>query len=184
MAQGRELFALPGKVGESNSETPNRLIKEGANVALSAEDIILHFDFLYHDVIDYRGFKRGKLHSDFHPKLIEKYRVSSEVRFGAERAIGAETPSEMKPFEPPKVVTEPTESVAETVCVPDNSSEILASLDSVSIRVFEAMPIDKAVTTDDFLILGLGVSEVMTALTVLEINGLVVSLPGGAYLRK
>ena len=60
ISQGREVFALPGKINESNSEGPNALIRKGANVALGSEDIILHYDFLYHDAIDYRGLKKSK----------------------------------------------------------------------------------------------------------------------------
>ena len=184
IAQGREVFALPGKVGESNSEGPNKLIKQGANMVLSAEDIILHFDFLYRDATDGKKLKYVKLDSDFQPKLLERYGVSTEVYFGGKSAVPPKGAVKTEPFELPKTVTEPTENDTAAAHVPDNSAQILASLDSVSVRVFELMPIDKPVSADDFLSLGLGVSEVMTAFTMLELNGLVTSLPGGTYVRK
>lgn len=39
-AEGKEVFALPGRVGERMSEGTNRLIKNGAQVLLSPEDVL------------------------------------------------------------------------------------------------------------------------------------------------
>ena len=191
LSQGREVFALPGKIGESNSEGPNELIKSGANVALSAEDIILHYDFLYHDAIDYRGLKRGKLHSDYSPRYVERYGVSSEVYYGSNTVIAESD----KRISRPKNTTEMSETKKEKVLevvpqtdekrdAPDNSAELLSTLDPMSARVFELMPIDRAISLDEFTNAGMNTSEVITALTMLEINGLVSSLPGGNYVRK
>ena len=188
VAQGREVFALPGKIGESNSEGPNELIKMGANVALSADDIILHYDFLYHDSIDYRGLKRGKLHSRYSPKYVERYGVSSELYYGA----GNISNDVDKNVSSTKKMPEKAENVKEKASVeaevkrdtPDNSASILSTLDPMSVRVFELMPIDRAISLDEFTSAGMNTSEVITALTMLEINGLVSSLPGGNYVRK
>lgn len=43
LEQGREVFALPGKVDSGNSFGPNELIKQGAKTVTSAEDIIEEF---------------------------------------------------------------------------------------------------------------------------------------------
>lgn len=191
VAQGRELFALPGKIGESNSEGPNELIKNGANVALSAEDIILHYDFLYHDSIDYRGLKRGKLHSGYAPKYVERYGVSSDVYYGSNSVVAESD----KRISRPKNMTEVSETKKEKVLevvpqteekrdTPDNSAAVLSTLDPMSARVFEFMPIDRAISLDEFTSAGMNAAEVITALTMLEINGLVSSLPGGNYVRK
>jgi DNA processing protein len=40
LKQGRQLFALPGNIGSPNSRGPNSLIKEGARLVDSAEDIL------------------------------------------------------------------------------------------------------------------------------------------------
>lgn len=40
LEQGREVYALPGRVTDALSEGCNRLIQQGANVTLSAEDMI------------------------------------------------------------------------------------------------------------------------------------------------
>ena len=46
------------------------------------------------------------------------------------------------------------------------------------------MPIDSAVSPDALVEDGFGASDVITALTMLELCGLVTSLPGGLYIRK
>jgi len=40
LEQGREIYALPGRVTDALSEGCNRLIQQGANIAFSAEDMI------------------------------------------------------------------------------------------------------------------------------------------------
>lgn len=190
ISQGRDLFALPGKISESNSEGPNELIRSGANVALGSEDIVLHYDFLYHDVIDYRGLKRSKHRSGLKVEALEKYGVSSEVYYTvAELAARAEAqrPIHTESFDTDdKIKTVEKASVIEPEkpSSPDDSEAMLASLDTATRNVFNLMPLDRAVSPDEFAGAGVGIAEAVTALTMLEINGLVTSLPGGTYIRK
>ncbi len=44
--QGRKIYALPGNVGNKNSEVGNILIRNGAKLILMAEDVIDDFDFI------------------------------------------------------------------------------------------------------------------------------------------
>ncbi len=66
----------------------------------------------------------------------------------------------------------------------DRSLEILAQLNEKQRLVFDEMPLDRAVTVDYLTRVGMKLGEVMSALTVLEVKGLVVSLPGALYIRK
>ena len=66
----------------------------------------------------------------------------------------------------------------------DRSREMLESLDEFERKIFEEMPLDRAVSADYFAANGENLASAMFALTTLEIKGLVSSLPGALYIRK
>ena len=180
LSQGRELFALPGKVNESNSDGPNELIRNGANVVLSAEDIIGHYDFLYHDVINYGKFYKAKRKSDLDESALEKMGVCSscyrkQIAIVADEGGNTQAPS--------------TPSVEQTVTAePEKTAEldsgVYESLDKLSKQIFDSLPKDKSFTPDEVSTAsGIAISEVITSLTMLEISGLVTSVPGGMFKR-
>ncbi len=49
--QGRKLFAVPGQVGLPGSEGPNNLIRDGALPAVTAEDILCEYTYMFPDSI-------------------------------------------------------------------------------------------------------------------------------------
>lgn len=193
--QGREVFALPGKIDESNSEGPNELIREGAYPALCSDDILRHYDFLYHDVIDYSKHTKAKrkvARGDADAAL-RKYGVGSRVLKFANDPKPQEPAQKEIPDEESFVLEErhedeqtPTEqaSTEKRESMADNSADLLAGLDETTRRVFESLPIDKAVSPDALAAAGIGVGDAITSLTMLELCGLVSSLPGGLYVRK
>ena len=199
---GRELFALPGKVNESNSDGPNLLIRQGANVALRSDDILDYYDFLYGDVINRKAHANSKKNSLVSERALQKYGVSWK-KYG-ERYEGRSNETEEYISYPAQTKNEKAEqkkdiSQNNTNTVPDTvkeqavlsdtearkRKEIIASLDRVSQKVYEYMPSDKSsVTADVIAACGIDVGDVITALTMLELAGLVSSLPGGAYVRN
>ena len=50
LAQGRKLFAVPGRIGDEGAEGTNDLIREGALPAVHPEDVLAEFEFLYKSV--------------------------------------------------------------------------------------------------------------------------------------
>lgn len=183
VSQGRDLFALPGKVNESNSDGPNELIRNGALVALCTEDIVRHYDFLYHDIINYTGLQKAKAKNVPVDDALRRYGVASlydrgsyvptnpAVDHGVEE--GAVRPATASV--PEKIAHEPRTDV---------SAEALAALDEVTRRIFERMPIDRAVAPDGLTLPDVDTGTVITSLTMLELSGLISSLPGGLYVRK
>ena len=65
----------------------------------------------------------------------------------------------------------------------DRSAELLATLAERERRVFEAVPLDRPVAIDKLQSLGYNTGELLTALSLLEIKGLIQTLPGGLYSR-
>ncbi|MBE6557017.1 MAG: DNA-protecting protein DprA [Ruminococcaceae bacterium] len=179
IAQGRDVFALPGKVNESNSDGPNELIRNGANVALGAEDILMHYDFLYRNVINYRSLRRAKRNAGLTEEALLRYGLA----YGKTEKRQTPKQTAEQAVDTPSGVSKKEESVTEREAS-DASAAILASLDETSRRVYGAMPTDHAVAPDAFSDEGIGIADAVTALTMLELNGLVQSLPGGLYLRS
>ena len=196
--QGRDVYAVPGKISDASAEGPNALIKEGAYSASSADDILKNYEFLYGD-----SMEQNKLPSS------KKSRPSADLaleRYGLYYALGLKQEKEdpvfvAKPERKKKENTKKAASVAEITPVAksepaaqtekknesyagDSSSAIIDGLDSVTRRIFEIIPQDKAISADSISLDGVSVSEIITALTMLEIYGLVSSLPGGLYIRK
>ncbi|MBE6662726.1 MAG: DNA-protecting protein DprA [Ruminococcaceae bacterium] len=189
IAQGRELFALPGKVDDRNSKGPNELIQNGAHVALHAEDILSFYDFLYHDMIDYKGLARAKKQTLSPLHAIKKYGVSSRPPRGTSTVSqdGGTLSVAPRKTQKKKTAEAPLASVEnpkQAPVSPDRSQELLVSLDDTTRKVLEAMPCDRPVSPDALVATGLDMGDVMTALTMLELGGFVSSLPGGLYTRK
>ena len=68
--------------------------------------------------------------------------------------------------------------------VGDDSAKVVEKLTEKQRRIFDEMPLDRAVTVDYLTKTGFTLGEVISTLTVLEIKGLVSSLPGALYIRR
>ncbi len=66
----------------------------------------------------------------------------------------------------------------------DTSINTMRTLTDTQRRLFEAFPLDRAVSVDYFAREGFAMKDIMATLTLLEIKGLVISLSGGNYMRK
>ncbi len=198
LAQGRDVFALPGEVGAPNSEGPNQLIKDGSYTALCASDILKKYEFLYGDVADVKRIPERDKRADDADSALKKYGLDYAVGTrsdGTEEAF-AKTPvmlkenrKKVKPKreerEEEKQETKRAETQSENAsAVGDSSTVLTEELDPVTKRIFENIPQDRAISIDGLMLDGLSVTDVITSLTMLEIYGLVTTLPGGLYIRK
>ncbi|MCL2212834.1 MAG: DNA-processing protein DprA [Oscillospiraceae bacterium] len=206
--QGRDVFALPGKVGEANSQGTNKLIKDGAKPITCAEDILEEYQFLFPNKIFLENLKFGRAKGV--PSNTRGMKVAADS-YGAQRrtrdaakkendtlpslapAAKQETPAKQTaPVEKiaPKKQTAPTKSVDATPPPPPNKQEIpdekrtkaVAGLVGINKQVYEALSVPA--TPDELAAGGIAINTVMASLTILEIKGLVKPLPGGRYERK
>lgn len=194
--QGRDIYAFPGNVGETNSAGTNSLISDGAAIALSARDILENYTYLYGDSLDLvklmKAEKRSGIDEDalaqmgvctrtenprekqqISPDKADRTRGRPSVGDSARRA-GSREEDKSLPAPPPP--SGPARG--------DASERALKSLSDTQRRIFETLPLDHAVTIDYLTREGFSVGEIMAAMTVLEIKGLTVILPGGLYSRK
>ena len=223
--QGRQLFVLPGNVGEDNTAGTNRYLRDGANIALGAEDIVTYYDYpLAKPRVNYTALRFMQKQTDIHEtEALEHYGVKARQYDPRKKEESLDT-STLRPFRKPKVETailidteekprfastttkprkRPAKSAEQSAPIPtkatpspvglenpsapmkgDGSSAIIDSLDEKTRSIFEAIPSDRSISLDKLMALGYKVNELIAATTLLEIKGLINSLPGSLYIRK
>ena len=170
MRQGRGLYTIPADPEADFAEGNNQLLRDGAKVVLEAQDLVDRYRYAF-----------GKR------PLEEKVR---SPKGGADRAelerygvIGVR--AEEPPEEAARKVPERSAAPTATEPAPEEPEgeapdEILRSLSPVQRAVLEAMPDDTPVTAEAVKT-EYSFGEVLGALTVLEVLGIVRKLPGSMY---
>lgn len=191
--QGRDIFALPGNVGEMNSLGTNDLIKEGARMVTGALDILEEYELIFPEVLhterllrplrqmniaDTRGILRVASPRRI---LVDDRPEDQKPPLPAEKSekAGKEPKKKEAGSTPGKTKSKDKKEPAplKKATPPDNVSE-------TEKQVLAAMPQGHSVTGDEIARCGIPISKVLVALTTLEIKGLVVSLPGGSYMKN
>ncbi len=191
IVQGKDIYAVPGNVTDPNTSGTNALIRDGAAVALGARDILQNYAFLYRDSVDTARLMRAQERSDPDPAAFARYGVGlpaasapaksvREVR-GEQNAQKQESQKKTAPEKAtaPKLPEQPAVQERQ-----DDSAKVLAAFSQRQRDMFAQIPLDKAISADWLVRCGYPTHEVMTALTMFEIKGLLQSLPGGLYTRK
>ena len=180
LSQGRDLFALPGMVGEQNSEGTNALLREGATPVTCAADLLSDYSILYPDKVFIERIPIYKPEVILTPvknrKKADKTAITRNVP--AESFSGATEPKNSSRLKPDISFPEPE--------IPDLRSEIPDGLNDSCRTVYNTLLEEKAPLSTDQLTVrsGMNVAEIMTALTILEIKGYITALPGGRFILK
>lgn len=200
--QGRDIYAFPGNVGETNSAGTNQLISDGAAIVLRARDILENYTFLYRDSLDMVKLLRAESGSDLNESELSRLGVCSRTEKPKETATAdkaGHASDERKPYQSPHSISTsvpPTKEPDRAAHTPkkapapvtpahgDASDRVLKALTDTQRRIFEALPLDHAVPIDYLTREGFTTAEIMATMTILEIKGLTVTLPGGLYARK
>jgi len=192
--QGREVYALPGNIGESNSDGTNALIRDGAGIILGAEDLLKNLENLYSKTINYTHLRFMQQKYTGPDNALSRYCVSSrtvKVPVTHQKNSPIEETSTLRAHKInhknnkiAETATTPQKPKTITPPIPDNSTEIISTLSEKNRKIFEQMPLDRAISIEKLTVAGFSVGDVIGAMTVLEIKGLVSSLPGGMYIRK
>ncbi len=199
LSQGRDLFAVPANVGDPNAGGVNRLIRDGARVVLCADDILGQYSLLYRHTTRVTASASLGKRSDYDGDMLSRMGVFSRTVDGHERVSAAkdlsvtaasakpapprQNPAEKKREPRKKPISPKEEAAAPKPCQPDHSAKALESLGERERRVFEAIPMDSPMSLDRLQSLGYSTGELLAALSLLEIRGLIQTLPGGLYCR-
>ncbi|MGM9680001.1 MAG: DNA-processing protein DprA [Eubacteriales bacterium] len=175
LRQGRDIFALPGKIGDANSQGTNELIQKGAKMVQGAEDILGEYEFFY----------PHRISIDKLPKF-SRFHLNSIWKKKDEQRKAAEKQAVEKAADTPKQTTNtalvvPTPKPDEKDTAPTDYSSYRLSTDQQAI--LNAMSFETSITPDSLASDALPVSRILSALTVLEIKGLVQKLPGNKFVK-
>ncbi len=169
LKQGRDVFALPGKVGEMSSEGSNHLIKNGAKMVMGATDILVEYQKLYPTKIDLNKITAIKSRN-FAPASF----VASETpSFSEKRGESAEKRASVSEKKMTKPLKEEKKEKAYTLPsgVEGKQLEILTLLMNEG-EMTSDMIASKTETP---------IADILVELTMLEIMGHISANPGGTY---
>ena len=169
--QGRAVYALPGNVGQKNSEASNLLIKNGARLVSCAEDIIEHFAESH----------RGAL-NPFKLKPRCPVDMMAALR---EYGVQAVCPGDGI-FIPPRSERKAKESevkILDThVC--EVTSEPPSSFDAKALKLYKKIPTAGECTLESLIDSEFSLRDIMKYLLKLEMGHFIVMLPGEKVARK
>ena len=197
--QGKDIFALPGNLDSKNSYGTNKLISNGATIITCTEDILKSYEFYYGKTINFLKLSMAKSHSQLDEAALESMGICKRGNY--EKDAGEKRESEievsrgniLRPRRMPKVkntenmpstLPEKEKYKKEDISNQPTAEAELAALDEHEREMFLAMPDDRAVSIDAMMRLGYSCSDVMGTLAMLEIKGLISSLPGGLYIKN
>ncbi|MBQ9773173.1 MAG: DNA-processing protein DprA [Clostridia bacterium] len=190
--QGRDVFALPANVGSLGAEGTNGLLHDGARLALSASDIIEPYQFLYAQTLRYDRLAKARAHSDAdfaylermgvieleHRELEQPSQKAPPTREDTSPAAPKKRREKRQDDVPAQTTPKKTEQESKT---PD---EIISSLPPIQLAILQSIPDDRAIATDALCALEYPYGEIIGALTMLEIMGLIQKLPGSMYKKS
>ncbi len=201
--QGRDVFAIPANVGSKGADGTNGLLRDGAKMALSTDDVLAPYQYTYAESLTLEKYKASKALENIdlaHLADLGVIELSKDASGETKMTLSPASPTqkEKKPKEPrnpspKKEKTDPVKSAPkkereEAIPMPSMPcasipKATLATLTPAQKAILEAIPDDGTLSTDAIFALGLSHADIMAALTMLEIMGLIQKLPGSLYKK-
>ena len=175
MAQGRDVYALPGSVESPLSALPNLLLRNGAKSLSSADDLIR----------DYEKVHLGKLNPfvltphDAYP--VERTLDDLGIAYIKKSKKRREYPDEL---EAPVAPTPPSDSEYPYANIEDAPTANLDGFDEDTISLYQKIPLDKEIAIEDLCDELHPLRKVMKVLLKLEMGRFVTMLPGERVKRN
>jgi DNA processing protein len=198
--QGKGIFAVPGMVGDDNASGTNQLIRDGAAVVLGGRDLLAAYAAEFPRTLHMNKLRQAEMKSGVNEDRLSDLGVrarawsptqetseTTDARPTQPAAAAKPRPERSVPRikrETPKPEASPVVESCPTPAVGDRSAELVRTLSDTQRKIFELFPFDRSVSIDRFVAEGFGYGEILAAMTILEVKGLIVSLPGGLYTRK
>ena len=195
LKQGRDLFAFPGKANDPNSTGTNMLIQNGASLVTCARDILLDYEPLYPDKIMTDNISmanyRRKLRREEQTKIlrdvyVKEMPVRQEENFKAEKQEAFQKSSvSVKKVRAEKETRAEEKAVVQEIPVTRQERDLsgLGEYERAVISVMtDAMSVEEiASALTEKIGGGFDTGGLLGALTMLELEAYIESLPGGIY---
>lgn len=176
LEQKRLVYALPGNVGNVNSEASNLIIKNGAKLFTSADDVVRDFDKIYPGKLNpFVLSEQFDADMDF---ILSELEVSSDVR-----DLDNTRNTEKSPKKTDRQTPSVKESVMDKEQIEKKESEVLA-FDKSTLSLYKKIPVNKDCSVEDLIDESHTLREVMQCLLKLEIAKFIVMLPGDRVKRN
>ncbi len=163
---GREIFVVPGDITRVCSAGSNQLLQAGARVALDAEDLLYALSPTYHETLSFKDMEEATQHAAYDENVL--------------RRLGIRDASERKKRAGQKKREKAPEKADVTEREKSGNSPDLSMLDARRRALYDALP-DGKFSPDALVTAEISVSDVLSALTLFEVYGLVRVHRGGLY---
>ncbi len=174
--QGRDVYAVPSNVGSQGAAGTNGLLRDGAHLMLSTEDLVEPYLYAF-ESLRLDRLKAARDHSQADMAYLD--------RLGVIELTPAVTQKEppTRPVASNGRKAEKLPPATDPASIKKESSPPPAELSPVQAAVLDIMPSDRPISLDGISAAGYPYGEILSALTMLELMGLVEKLPGGLYIK-
>ncbi len=170
LAQGKDVFAVPGSIFAPMSEGPNWLIRQGAIPVTQVSDILDEYKYDSYRRVD---VKTHKTYEQAQLSLLEENNATGLTRLPLKTGANASQGPKQSQKPTPKVEA-PPQKEQKRPPAPD-------FLNNNQLKVYELISIN-SITPDELqLKTSISIQEVLSALTQLEIYGLITAHPGRRF---
>lgn len=193
--QGRDVFALPSNVGSEGGKGTIGLIKDGANAIADTADILERYQYVYAKALRMEALPKAMKNSgadlahldrmgviQWNGNAEKRERITPKTPDRTERSV-RDTAKRAKSTEHTDVFRRQEKNGEGEKPLSPVSAAVLESLTPAQLAILSAIPDDRAVSTDALSGLGYPYGEIIAALTMLEITGLIQKLPGALYTK-
>ncbi len=194
LQQGRRIFAVPGKPYDKSYAGPLELIKDGASIFTEADDVLTEYSMNFPHRINLANI--NEVPKDKLDAYVARYfKKDTDPDEPVNRRYGMKKPTHQTPDEPsaasylpkqekkpvPKPIPEQNKNVEKTI---EESNSVQVDLSVLSVtekHIYTFLSESGSLSPDELSEKGLKIDDILSALTLLEIYGLIRAIPGGKY---
>lgn len=174
--QGRTVYALPGNVGNPNSEVCNLLLKNGARVCTCADDIVRDFEMSSMGKLNpFELAKNAPVNMHEVLSMLKIACVTKDDPIFRTPRVNKKSTQIQAPQETPATAVD-TAQVAQT--------QDFSGFDARALKIYKKIPLGQECTIESLADSELTMRDVMKALLKLEMGKFITVLPGEKVRRN